>query len=136
MHKAYLSLGSNIGDRQQAIMRAVELLDAGAGQVLKVSSLYETEPWGFHSDNLFLNAAVAILTTLTPKQLLSITQSIEREMGRTEKTTSGGHYADRIIDIDILLYDEEKIDTPELKIPHPLMWERQFVVEPLKEILQ
>lgn len=134
MHKAYLSLGSNIGDRQRAVTRAIELLNARAGQVLKVSSLHETEPWGFHSDNRFLNAAVSMLTTLTPKRLLAVTQGIEREMGRTEKSVEG-RYADRVIDIDILLYDEETIDTPELKIPHPLMWKRSFVIEPLKEIL-
>lgn len=134
VHKAYLSLGSNIGDRQKAIRRAIELLDARAGRVIKVSSLYETRPWGFRSDNLFINAVVCVLTTLTPVQLLAATQDIEREIGRTRKSTADG-YTDRVIDIDILLYDEEKIDTPELKIPHPLMWQRQFVTDPLNEIL-
>lgn len=134
MHKVYLSLGSNLGDRKYEIKRAVELIGERIGAVERVSSLYETEPWGFSSDNMFANAAVCVSTQLTPRALLEATQAIERDMGRTAKSVNG-QYHDRTIDIDILLYDNIKVDEPDLKIPHPLMNERDFVMKPLKEIL-
>lgn len=134
MHKVYLSLGSNLGDRKYEIKRAVELIGERIGAVERVSSLYETEPWGFSSDNMFVNAAVCVSTHLTPRALLEATQAIERDMGRTAKSVNG-QYHDRTIDIDILLYDNIKVDEPDLKIPHPLMNERDFVMKPLKEIL-
>lgn len=134
MHKVYLSLGSNLGDRKYEIKRAVELIGERIGAVERVSSLYETEPWGFSSDNMFVNAAVCVSTRLTPRALLEATQAIERDMGRTVKSVNG-QYHDRTIDIDILLYDNIKVDEPDLKIPHPLMNERDFVMKPLKEIL-
>lgn len=134
MHKVYLSLGSNLGDRKYEIKRAVELIGERIGAVERVSSLYETEPWGFSSDNMFVNAAVCVSTQLTPRALLEATQAIERDMGRTVKSVNG-QYHDRTIDIDILLYDNIKVDEPDLKIPHPLMNERAFVMKPLKEIL-
>ncbi len=134
MHKVYLSLGSNLGDRKYEIKRAVELIGERIGAVERVSSLYETEPWGFSSDNMFVNAAVCVSTQLTPRALLEATQAIERDMGRTVKSVNG-QYHDRTIDIDILLYDNIKVDEPDLKIPHPLMNERDFVMKPLKEIL-
>lgn len=134
MHKVYLSLGSNLGDRKYEIKRAVELIGERIGTVERVSSLYETEPWGFSSDNMFVNAAVCVSTQLTPRALLEATQAIERDMGRTVKSVNG-QYHDRTIDIDILLYDNIKVDEPDLKIPHPLMNERAFVMKPLKEIL-
>lgn len=134
MHKVYLSLGSNLGDRKYEIKRAVELIGERIGAVERVSSLYETEPWGFSSDNMFVNAAVCVSTQLTPRALLEATQAIERDMGRTAKSVNG-QYHDRTIDIDILLYDNIKVDEPDLKIPHPLMNERNFVMKPLKEIL-
>lgn len=134
MHKVYLSLGSNLGDRKYEIKRAVELIGERIGAVERVSSLYETEPWGFSSDNMFVNAAVCVSTRLTPRALLEATQAIERDMGRTAKSVNG-QYHDRTIDIDILLYDNIKVDEPDLNIPHPLMNERDFVMKPLKEIL-
>lgn len=134
MHKVYLSLGSNLGDRKYEIKRAVELIGERIGTVERVSSLYETEPWGFSSDNMFVNAAVCVSTQLTPRALLEATQAIERDMGRTAKSVNG-QYHDRTIDIDILLYDNIKVDEPDLNIPHPLMNERDFVMKPLKEIL-
>lgn len=134
MHKVYLSLGSNLGDRKYEIKRAVELIGERIGAVERVSSLYETEPWGFSSDNMFVNAAVCVSTQLTPRALLEATQAIERDMGRTAKSVNG-QYHDRTIDIDILLYDNIKVDEPDLNIPHPLMNERDFVMKPLKEIL-
>lgn len=134
MHKVYLSLGSNLGDRKYEIKRAVELIGERIGTVERVSSLYETEPWGFSSDNMFVNAAVCVSTQLTPRALLEATQAIERDMGRTAKSVNG-QYHDRTIDIDILFYDNIKVDEPDLKIPHQLMNERDFVMKPLKEIL-
>ena len=101
--------------------------------MVRQSALYETEPWGFESENAFINAAVCVETTLAPHDLLAATQAIEREMGRKRKSKDGV-YHDRVIDIDILLYDDLYIDTPDLRIPHPLMYERDFVMVPLREI--
>lgn len=129
----YLGLGTNLGDREVNIRRAVQLLGERVGQVERLSSLYVTEPWGFQSDNLFVNAAVSVRTTLSPRKLLEATQCIERDMGRTAKSV-GGDYHDRIIDIDILLYGDLRVDEPGLVIPHPLMNERDFVMKPLNEI--
>ena len=130
---AYLGIGTNLGDRAANLHGAVKQINEQAGHVLACSSFIETEPWGFSSDNAFLNAVVAIDTPHTPHELLRITQEIERAMGRTHKRT-GGNYSDRIIDIDILLYEEVNIHDAELTIPHPLMWQRRFVYEPLWEI--
>ena len=132
-HEVYLSLGSNLGDREATLHEAINHLQQRAGEVLRTSSFLETEPWGFQSPNRFLNAAVCLLTDLTPHQLLTVTQQIERDLGRTAKTRSRA-YADRPIDIDILLYDDIQLSTPELTIPHPLMHKRDFVMIPLKEV--
>ena len=129
----YLGIGTNLGDRVSNLHNAVKMIDEQAGHVLACSSFIETEPWGFSSDNAFLNAVVKVETLLTPHELLRITQEIEREMGRTHKSV-GGNYSDRIIDIDILLYEDIVVDDEELTIPHPLMWQRSFVYEPLWEI--
>lgn len=134
MHKVYLGLGSNIGDKKANIERAIRLIEEQVGRVDRQSSLIVTEPWGFSSDNNFVNAAVRCLTTLSPRRLLAATQRIERAMGRDEKSVSG-QYKDRIIDIDILLYDDAAINEPDLIIPHPLMYERDFVMRPLGEIV-
>lgn len=133
MHQVYLSLGSNLGDRKDNLAQAIRLIGERVGEVLRKSSFLETKPWGFESDNLFVNACVLCETTLTPRQVLLATQKIERELGRTHKSV-GGHYADRLIDIDILLYDDLRVDEPDLQIPHPLMLERDFVMIPLGEI--
>ena len=114
------------------MITAAALLAERVGDVLALSGFYETEPWGFRSDNTFLNAALQLETALPPLELLAATQAIELEMGRTQK--SDGTYHDRIIDIDILLYDDLVMQTPALTIPHPLMHERLFVMEPLSEI--
>lgn len=134
MHIAYLGLGSNLGDRRCVMSETIERINELIGDVLSRSAFYETEPWGFVSDNTFLNAAVCVRTALSPFQLLEATQNIEREMGRTTKSEVGV-YHDRVIDIDILLYDDLNISTPELTVPHPLMHEREFVMKPLGEIL-
>ncbi|WP_288309487.1 2-amino-4-hydroxy-6-hydroxymethyldihydropteridine diphosphokinase [uncultured Prevotella sp.] len=132
---AYLSLGTNLGDKRKNIAVAIKNIGELVGDVVRQSALYETEPWGFRSDNRFVNAAVCVDTQLSPRRLLEVTQRIEREMGRTLKS-DGGEYHDRIIDIDILLYGDLHIDEPDLKIPHPLMHERDFVMMPLNEIME
>jgi len=134
MHIAYLGLGSNLGDRRHVMSETIKRINELIGDVLSRSAFYETEPWGFVSDNTFLNAAVCVRTALSPFQLLEATQDIEWEMGRTTKSEAGV-YHDRVIDIDILLYDDLNISTPELTVPHPLMHEREFVMKPLGEIL-
>ena len=132
-HSVYLGLGSNLGQKEENIRKAIELIGLRVGLVARQSSLISTEPWGFESDNQFVNAAVLCLTELSPREVLRATQKIEREMGRSNKSV-GGNYSDRIIDIDILLYDELRVDEPDLQIPHPLMLKREFVMIPLREI--
>lgn len=129
--KAILLLGSNRGDRQRVLEEAVRRLGERAGEVTVLSSLYETEPWGFEDEVPFLNRAVALVTELSPQGLLQVTQGIEQEMGR-EKDHE--RYAARILDIDILFFGNRVIDTPPLQVPHPRMAERRFVLEPLAEI--
>ncbi len=129
----YLGIGTNLGDRAENLTRAVALISEQVGTVLACSSFMETAPWGFTSDNHFLNAVLAVDTALSPHELLRVTQSIERELGRLHKTIDG-NYSDRIIDIDILLYDDLTIVSEELTIPHPYMLIRDFVYLPLEEI--
>ena len=132
-HQVYLGLGSNLGDKEWNLSEAIRLIAERVGQVVRQSSFIATEPWGFQSDNTFLNAVILCETVKTPREVLLLTQQIERDMGRRQKSVSAT-YADRIIDIDILLYDDLTIDDPDLKIPHPLMHQRDFVMRPLKEI--
>ncbi|WP_302459748.1 2-amino-4-hydroxy-6-hydroxymethyldihydropteridine diphosphokinase [Parabacteroides johnsonii] len=129
---AYLGLGTNVGNKRRNMITAAALLAERVGDILALSGFYETEPWGFESENFFLNAAVKLKTSFSPLEVLQITQQIEKELGRTEK--SNGVYHDRIIDIDILLYEDEVLQIPELTLPHPLMHERKFVMDPLTEI--
>ncbi len=133
LHEVYLSLGTNLGNRRRNLHNAIRLIGKMVGSVVRSSSFVETEPWGFESANKFLNAAVCVQTMLTPRQLLRVTQDIERMMGRTQKSTPG-NYHDRIIDIDILYYDDISVSEPDLVIPHPLIDERDFVKIPLSEI--
>ena len=128
----YLGLGSNLGDRHTLLLKALERLVQRVGRLVRCSSFIETEPWGFASEHRFLNAVALFRTTLTPRELLTATQDIERQLGRQEK--SDGTYHDRPIDIDILLYGDAVIDEADLKIPHPRMQERDFVMRPLREI--
>jgi 2-amino-4-hydroxy-6-hydroxymethyldihydropteridine diphosphokinase len=129
----YLGIGTNLGDRAENLTRAVALISEQVGTVLACSSFMETAPWGFTSDNHFLNAVLAVDTALSPHELLRVTQSIERELGRLHKTIDG-NYSDRIIDIDILLYEDLTIVSEELSIPHPYILMRDFVYLPLEEI--
>lgn len=136
-HDVYLALGSNLGDRSANMDRALKLLRERAGEITGTSRRFETQPQGFQSTHNFLNMACRIRTTLTAAQLLDVTQQIEREMGRTEKTQDG-EYHDRTMDIDILLSETEKggPDTlgADITLPHPHMMERDFVLQPLSDI--
>ena len=138
MSKVYLGLGSNLGNKGENIHKAITLIGERVGLVVRQSSLISSEPWGFQSPNSFLNAVVCCETELTPRQVLQTTQQIERELGKRKihATKRKGiiNYQDRPIDIDILLYDDLIVDEPDLKIPHPLMQQRDFVMIPLNEI--
>lgn len=134
----YFSLGTNLGDKEQNLLAAVQKIEERIGKVISLSAFYATAPWGFTSENTFLNAALCVETSFPPLDILEITQGIERELGRTHKS-AGGVYSDRLIDIDLLLAFRDDgtpvlLDTPELKLPHPLMHERDFVMRPLAEI--
>ena len=133
MATLYLSLGTNLGDRQSNLETARTLIGQRIGTVQAASGVMETKPWGFESVNSFLNMALAVDTGLSPMEALNATQAIEKEMGRRSKSRNS-HYSDRIIDIDLIMYDDQVTDLPRLKIPHPLMHLRRFVLEPLSEI--
>ena len=141
MIKVYLGLVTKLGNREANIRKAIDLINRRVGQVVRQSSFIETEPWGFKSENRFLNAVILCETTKAPREVLQLTQQIERDMGRTKKSvnsklkTQSPHYSDRPIDIDILLYDDITVDEPDLHIPHPLMQQRDFVMIPLREIM-
>ena len=138
LHQVYLGLGSNLGNKEENIRKAITLINEQIGTVERQSALFYSEPWGFESENQFVNAAICVNTTLTPHQVLKANKRIERLLGKAEahatERKSQTTYHDRPIDIDILLYDDLHINEPELKIPHPLMQERDFVMIPLREI--
>jgi 2-amino-4-hydroxy-6-hydroxymethyldihydropteridine diphosphokinase len=130
MHKVvYLSLGSNLGEREANLRNAIERL-RGVGNPIAISSFYETEPIDVASQPWFLNCAVKLDTEKMPRQLIAAILSLEQEMGRQRKQQK----APRTIDIDILLFGSSIIEIPSLTIPHPRMHERRFVLEPLAEI--
>ena len=131
MKISYLLLGGNLGDRIEYLRRSIDLLRRDAGSIIAMSSIYESEPWGFNDPQWFLNQAVALETNLSPLELLECIQRIEKTLGRLR--THNGYQA-RTIDIDIILYDNIVINTPELVIPHPLMTQRMFVMQPMAEI--
>lgn len=136
MIEVYIGLGSNQGDRLTYLAKAVELIELKSANIIRKSSIIETESWGFESTP-FLNQVILIQTDLSPFQLLELFQNIEIELGRTQKSMQLRdkiEYHDRTIDIDILLYGKEIIKTPELTIPHPEMDKRDFVMIPFKEI--
>lgn len=129
----FLSVGTNLGNRQLNIDTALNLLGQRIGTVLMKSSIFETEPWGFTSDNMFYNIAVKIETELQVSQILFETKLIEKEMGRKSKSVCE-HYCDRIIDLDLIFFDNMVTNTQELCLPHPKMTERLFVLQPMAEI--
>ncbi|MCF0191921.1 MAG: 2-amino-4-hydroxy-6-hydroxymethyldihydropteridine diphosphokinase [Prevotella sp.] len=135
MHKLYLSLGTNLGNKEQNLLNAIEQINKSIGKVVRQSTFISTAPIDFVSKNQFLNAAVLVETSLSPTDCLLATQQIERKMGRKQKSINGQHF-DRIIDIDLLLYDDIQLSTPELTLPHQKMFERDFVMIPLQEISQ
>lgn len=132
--KLAVSLGSNLGKREENLKHALHLLHERVGDVVACSSFYTTEPVGFKSEHLFLNAAALLECSKPVGEVLLLTQQIEKDMGRKQKSTEGG-YADRIIDIDLLFYGGGVCHTPQLTLPHPRMHERRFVLEPLAEIV-
>jgi 2-amino-4-hydroxy-6-hydroxymethyldihydropteridine diphosphokinase len=131
MNRSYLSLGSNQGDRLKYLEKAIILLEEGGGHVTARSAVYETEPWGFASDISFYNQAVELISNQGPWQLLDDIHKIENSCGRTR---GAERYVPRTLDIDILLFNSDIINTPELVLPHPGLHLRRFVLVPLAEI--
>ncbi|MBF0484953.1 MAG: 2-amino-4-hydroxy-6-hydroxymethyldihydropteridine diphosphokinase [Candidatus Omnitrophica bacterium] len=131
MSIVYLGLGSNVGNREENILAAVKGLEAGGIKVIKLSSIIETDPVGGPVQGLFLNAVLKAETSLPPLELLKTCQGIENALGRVRVVNNGP----RTIDIDILLYDDLKLNVPGLVIPHPRMYEREFVTRPLQEVI-
>ena len=133
IYKVYLALGSNVGNRQKNLLDAIDLIAGIPGvDVKNVSKVYETEPVGYLAQDSFLNMAILITTNKKPRELLIELQKIENELKRIREI----HWGPRTIDIDILLFGELEIDLPELVIPHPGMFERAFVLVPLKDVFE
>jgi 2-amino-4-hydroxy-6-hydroxymethyldihydropteridine diphosphokinase len=126
--RAYVGLGANLGDREATMRRAIELL---GDEVVAVSSFRETDPVGYEDQPRFLNAAVALEMELSPRELLDRLLAVERELGRTR---DGPRYGPRTIDLDLLLYGDVVVDEPGLRVPHPRLAGRRFVLEPLVEL--
>ena len=136
MAEVFILLGGNVGDKAKIFEQTRILIGENIGLITKMSSVYETESWGFDA-NLFWNQVIILNTKLNPFEILTMTQAIEIATGRTKKSTEhsgSNHYTDRIIDIDLLFYDNLQINTPELTIPHPKIGERRFVLTPLNEL--
>ncbi|RLD68434.1 MAG: 2-amino-4-hydroxy-6-hydroxymethyldihydropteridine diphosphokinase [Bacteroidetes bacterium] len=133
MHRAFLSLGSNLGNRIFNLQKALELISKHIGDIKSVGALYETEPWGFDSDNWFVNTAIEFDTIHSPRELLHKCMWIENILGRERNKTKEG-YSSRLIDIDILFYDDKIINLPDLIIPHLYVHKRKFVLAPLNDI--
>lgn len=128
--QVFLGLGSNLGNRYYYLKEAISALEGPAIKVIKVSRIYETEPWGKEDQPLFWNQVIEIETILEPLELLHVCQDIELRLGRVRKEQWGS----RTIDIDLLIYDNIVSDTEELRLPHPYLEERAFVLAPLREI--
>ena len=139
-HNIYLGLGSNLGDSEQTILQSYKHIERLIGTIRRQSAFYRSEPWGYESPHQFVNTVILVETRLSPFAVLACTQYIEFVLGKrrqhaTERSTIETTYHDRPIDIDILLYDDLHLSTPKLTIPHPLMHERPFVMEPLREMV-
>ena len=132
-HTSILALGSNLGDGRANLLREIELIASRIGQVVKQSSVLETEPWGFVSEHTFVNQVIIVKSALSAEVILAETQQIEKALGRITKSKQG-NYADRIIDIDLIDYDGQIVETVDLQLPHPQMHKRLFVLTPLCEI--
>jgi 2-amino-4-hydroxy-6-hydroxymethyldihydropteridine diphosphokinase len=133
MHKVYLSLGSNLGDKTKNLQKAKYEIAAQIGKIIKTGNLYETEPWGFENEHWFLNTVIEIETKFDEIEILKKCLLIEKKMGRVRNTIQNTYTA-RIIDIDILFFDKQIINSPELSIPHPHIQDRNFVLFPLADI--
>ena len=133
IHIVFLSLGTNIGNRFQNLELAIKEIDNQCGKISVKSNIFECPALEFNSNNLFLNMCLELKTNLSPKQLIATLQKIEKKLGR-KKNIPSQKYIDRIIDIDILYFDDLIIDNKNLQIPHPKLQERRFVLEPLSEI--
>jgi len=131
MAKVFLLLGGNIGDKVGYLKKTKDLIVKNIGAIIKESSLYESEPWGFEDESIFINQVVEIQTNFEPLELLNKTREIERTLGR-ERNSKG--YSSRTIDIDILFYDDLIFESERLNIPHKLLHERRFTLAPLDEI--
>jgi 2-amino-4-hydroxy-6-hydroxymethyldihydropteridine diphosphokinase len=130
--RAYVGLGANLGPREATLLRAVDLLAAESGiEVLELSSFRETEPVGVIDQPRFVNGAVAVDTTLAPRELLDALLRVERELGRVRDEA---RFGPRTIDLDLLVYADEAVDEPGLRVPHPRLHERRFALEPLAEL--
>ncbi|SFL01043.1 2-amino-4-hydroxy-6-hydroxymethyldihydropteridine diphosphokinase [Proteiniphilum acetatigenes] len=132
-YTVYLALGSNLGDKQKNIEEALDKIEERIGSITSLSAFYLTSPVGFQSESIFVNCVCEVITHLNIYELFAITQGIEKEIGRSHKSKNG-QYADRIIDIDLILAGNLVIDTPELTVPHPRFHTRSFVLDPLYEI--
>lgn len=131
MAKLFLLLGGNLGNKAQIFQSARNRLAKELGEIINKSSIYETEPWGFQSDDLFWNQVLVLETSKLPEEVLSVTKKVELELGRERKAE---RYTSRLIDIDLLFYDNLVYHEPKLELPHPRMIDRRFVLEPLAEI--
>ena len=142
MARVALLLGGNQGDVKRTLQTAQQLINSRVGAVLRCSHRYESEPWGFPAAQRFSNQALEVSTDLPPLEVLDACQGIERELGRNraaeaiEKASSGAAYSSRPIDIDIIFYGDEVIDDERLTVPHPLLAEREFALQPLAEIMR
>ncbi len=132
LHKVYIGVGTNLGDKYNNIYLAYQQIQKLVGNITSKSSIYISEPWGFKATELFFNTVIEVYTQLSPKQLLNTLKNIEKKMGRKEKTST--EYQSRIIDLDILFFDDMTINNKHLTIPHPHFKQRDFVYMPLLEI--
>lgn len=132
MARIYLGLGSNLGDKETNLLKAIEQIEKQIGPIAARSVFFVSEPWGFNSDNTFINACVAADTTFSPVECLRRLKRLEKALGRPERVS--GEYKDRVIDLDILFYDELVLEDSNLILPHPLLHLRNFVLTPLAEI--
>ena len=130
----YITIGSNLGDCTANLRHAIEALECALHTSAQVSSIIESQAWGYSSDNIFYNIGVAIDSDIAPQEMLTITQRIERELGSASHRNADGSYCDRLVDIDIIAVNDIVVNTPTLTIPHPLMHKREFVLPPMAEL--
>ncbi len=136
LHRAYINIGTNLGDKEQNIEQAIGFLEHRLGLKCRRSHLIKSHPWGYSSENDFLNIGVSVDTSIEPLELLHLLKGIERDMHSESHRNSTGGYADRLIDLDIMDIDGVKIESEQLSIPHPHLWERDFFYIPYKELLE